>query len=67
MTPADKLIRVGFFAQILLLILLDWASLSAFRKEGVPWYHVVGFAVVNIVLIFAAALMWNWMKGRSSE
>ena len=58
----DKFIAVGFWSQVVLLFLVDWGSLAAFRRHGAPWYHLVGFAVVNVVLIFSTALMWTWMR-----
>lgn len=63
MTVADRFIRLGFWSQLVLLGLLDWASLVAFRRHGAPWYHVVGFVLVNVVLLIASAFMWNWMRG----
>ena len=59
---ADKFVKAGFWSQLVLLGLLDWASIAAFRRGGVAWYHFVGFALVNIVLLMATALMWNWMR-----
>lgn len=53
---------MGFWSQVVLLGLLDTASLMSFARERPPWYHLVGFAAVNIVLLLATALMWQWMR-----
>ena len=60
--PADVLIGLGFWMQLVLLVLVDWGSLVAFREKAPPWYHVVGFVTVNVVL--CAAWIWAFMLWR---
>jgi cytochrome b len=58
----DKFIKLGFWSQLILLFLVDWGSIAAFAKLDVPWYHYVGFAVINVVLLWSTWLMWGWLK-----
>jgi hypothetical protein len=59
---ADLMIQLGFWCQIVFLGLVDWGSAASFRRQGVPWYHAIGFAVVNLVLIAAAVLTWRYLS-----
>ena len=59
---ADGLIKAGFWTQLVLLALMDWASISAFMTQDVAWYHYAGFVVVNTVLLALTAIMWKWLK-----
>ena len=63
----DKFIKLGFWSQLVLLILVDWGSILAFARHDVVWYHYVGFAVVNVVLLWATWLMWAWLKPQKTE
>ena len=63
----DQFIKLGFWSQLILLVLVDWGSLASFAKETPPWYHYVGFAVVNIVLILSTAWMWKWLHPQRTE
>jgi hypothetical protein len=63
----DKFIKLGFWSQLVLLLLVDWGSLAAFAKYDVAWYHYVGFAVVNISLLWATWVMWGWLKPQRTE
>ena len=58
----DGFIQVGFWAQLILLALVDWGSLVSFANETPPWYHLVGFGVMNTVLLYATWVMWHWMR-----
>lgn len=62
---ADGIIRAGFWMQILLLGLLDLASLFAFARQSVAWYHYGGFVAVNVLLIALSVVMWRWMRERT--
>ena len=64
---ADGLIKAGFWSQFVLLGLVDWGTLTAFARETVPWYHYVGFFVVNAVLLSMAFVMWRWLKPQRSR
>ena len=59
----DQFIKMGFWSQLVLLILVDWGSLVAFaRADHVPWYHWAGFITVNAVLLYATYKVWVWLK-----
>jgi hypothetical protein len=58
----DKFIKLGFWSQLILLILVDWGSIQAFATQDVAWYHYVGFIVVNVILLWMTWLMWVWLK-----
>ncbi len=53
--PADVLIEAGFWSQLVVLFLLDWGTLHAFRKQGLGNAHVIGFVTVNVVLLATMA------------
>jgi hypothetical protein len=63
----DGFIQVGFWSQLVLLALVDAGSLASFAKETPPWYHVVGFGVMNTVLLGATWVMWRWIRVQSSS
>ncbi|HCP45631.1 MAG TPA: hypothetical protein DIU15_06300 [Deltaproteobacteria bacterium] len=63
----DDFIKLGFWSQLLLLVLVDWGTLLAFARGGVPWYHYVGFAAVNVILLGAAWRMWGWLRQKRSR
>lgn len=65
--PADYLIALGFWMQLVLLFLVDWGSLLAFRREPPAWYHQVGFVVVNVVLLTAWLYAWSLWRRRPSR
>ena len=54
--------KSGFWSQLVLLILVDSASVNAFLKQQVAWYHYVGFVVVNVVLIWLTVIVWRWLR-----
>ncbi len=58
----DGFIKLGFWSQLVLLFLVDWGSIAAFMREPTPWYHYVGFCVVNLVLLSMTYMMWGWLK-----
>lgn len=62
----DGFIQVGFWAQLVLLALVDWGSLASFARETPPWYHIVGFCVMNTLLLYAAWVMWGWIRQQRS-
>jgi hypothetical protein len=59
----DSFIKAGFWSQLVLIVLLDWASLVAFSRHGAAWYHVVGFVLVNVLLLGLTAYAWRWLRG----
>jgi hypothetical protein len=62
----DKFIKLGFWSQLVLLALVDWGSILAFMNQDVPWYHYVGFTVVNVGLLWLTWVMWRWLKPQST-
>lgn len=58
----DKFIKAGFWSQLILLFLVDWGSILAFIRHETPWYHYLGFALVNLVLLGSTWVMWKWLK-----
>ena len=63
----DGFIQVGFWSQLVLLVLVDWGSLASFARETPPWYHVVGFVVMNTVLLSCTWVMWRWIRVQRSS
>jgi hypothetical protein len=64
----DDFIKLGFWSQLILLVLIDWGTLIAFAAEPeVAWYHYAGFGTVNVVLLWATWVMWTWLKPQRSE
>ncbi len=57
----------GFWAQPLLLGLIDAATIAGFVRDGAPAYHYVGFAIVNIVLLAATFVVWRWLRDMRRE
>ena len=62
----DDFIKLGFWSQLVLLGLVDWASILAFQAGEGTWYHYIGFGLVNAVLLGAAWFMWGWLKEKRS-
>ncbi len=58
--------KLGFWSQLVLLGLIDWATIHAFRKEDVPAYHYVGFVTMNLVLLTLSVVMWRWLRTQRS-
>ncbi|MDP6946767.1 MAG: hypothetical protein QF464_21635 [Myxococcota bacterium] len=58
----DGFIKLGFWSQLILLFLVDMGTIVAFMKGPVPWYHYVGFCVVNAVLLYMTYKMWGWLR-----
>jgi len=64
----DDFIKSGFWAQLLLLVLVDWGSLVAFQNaDHVPWYHWAGLISVNVVLLGASWFFWLWLRSAKSR
>ena len=64
----DGFIKAGFWSQVSLLFLVDWAALYVFHHtEDMPWYHWVGFTVMNVILIYATWVMWKWLAPQQSR
>ena len=64
----DGFIKLGFWSQLALLVLVDWGTLAAMQAEPhVPWYHYVGFVLVNMVLLGATWKMWTWLAPRRTH
>ena len=63
----DDFIKLGFWSQLVLLVIVDWGTLIAFFNEPVPWYHYVGFVTVNAVLLLATYKMWRWLKPQRTQ
>ena len=57
----------GFWAQPLLLGLIDAATIAGFVRDGAPVYHYVGFTVVNVVLIALTFVIWRWLRQLRKE
>ena len=60
---ADTVIKTGFWLQLVFLALVDWATVTALLREPELWYHFIGLAVVNAVLLTLAVMMWRWLRG----
>ena len=60
----DDFIKLGFWAQLVILVLVDWGSILAFLNEPTPWYHYVGFTVVNVVLLGITWKTWGITRAR---
>lgn len=60
----DNFIKLGFWSQLTLLVLVDWGTIVAMKGEVVPWYHYAGFAIVNVILLGATWKMWQWLAPR---
>ena len=54
--------KLGFWSQLVLLALIDWATLRSFFKEQTPWYHWFGFCSVNILLLTLTFYMARWLR-----
>jgi len=68
MFDTDRFIKWGFWSQLILLVLVDIGSLKAFMTQpDIPWYHYVGFGIVNVVLLGMTAYMWRWLKPQKSD
>lgn len=57
----------GFWAQPLLLGLIDAATIAGFVRDGAPAYHYVGFAIVNVVLLALTFVVWRWLRDLRRE
>tara|TARA_B100000530_G_scaffold190121_1_gene120595 strand:+ start:55 stop:282 length:228 start_codon:yes stop_codon:yes gene_type:complete len=62
MINVDAFIKLGFWSQLVLLFLVDMGTVMAFMKEPVPWYHYVGFCVVNAALLYITYRTWGWLR-----
>ena len=59
--------KSGFWSQLVLLALIDWATIYAFLHQDVAWYHYVGFVVVNVFLLWMTVIVWRWLKPQTSQ
>ena len=62
----DGFIKLGFWSQLILLVLVDWGTLVAFSRGAGSTLHYVGFGLVNAVLLFATWMCWRWLKPQKS-
>ena len=61
-----RFVEAGFWSQLVLLGLVDWGSVAAMRRtDGASWPVVAGFVVMNALLLFAAVVMFRWMRQQS--
>jgi hypothetical protein len=58
--------KSGFWSQLVLLGLIDWATIHAFLHEKVGWYHYVGFVAVNVCLLWLTVIVWRWLRTQNS-
>ena len=59
---SDGFIRVGVALQVVFLLMVDWGSIVGMRHEPeIPWGHVAGMIIVNVVLLASAVVAWRWM------
>ena len=58
--------KAGFWSQLVLLGLIDWASVYGFLREDVPAYHYVGFVIMNVALLALTVVMWRWLRAQRS-
>lgn len=67
MLNGDTVIRWGFWSQLVFLGMVDWGTIVAMQKGEVAGVHYVGLAVVNVVLLYLAFLMWRWLREQKSR
>ena len=58
--------KSGFWSQLMLLGLIDWATVYAFLHQPVAWYHYAGFAAVNVLLLWLTVIVWRWLRPQTS-
>jgi len=64
----DGFIKAGFWSQVSLLFLVDWGALYVFlHTDHVPWYHWLGFTLMNVILLYATWVMWKWLAPQQSK
>jgi hypothetical protein len=57
------MIRAGLVLQLVFLLFVDWGTVAGMRSEpDVPWFHIAGLIVVNVVLIASGYFAWIWMR-----
>lgn len=59
---ADGVIKAGFLVHLVMLALVDFGTLYAIQQSPSHWPHLVGLALVNLVLLPIAALVWRWLR-----
>jgi hypothetical protein len=59
--------KLGFWSQLVLLGMVDAATLGAFRKQDVAWIHYAGFVVVNVGLLYLTYVVWKWLRPQKSR
>jgi hypothetical protein len=65
---ADGFIRVGLLLQVVFLVLVDWGTIAAVLEQPeLPWLHLVGLVVVNLLLVPAAVVAWRWIPRSDVE
>jgi hypothetical protein len=53
---------MGLLLQIVFLFFVDWGTVAGILHEPhLPWKHVAGLVLVNLVLLPAALLAWRWV------
>ncbi len=58
--------KSGFWSQLVLLGLIDWATIYAFSRQQVAAYHYVGFIAMNVVLLGLTVVVWRWLRHQRS-
>ncbi len=58
----DWVRRMGFFSQLVFLLLVDWGSLHAFERDGAAWFHYAALIALNVVLLAAAFFVYRWLR-----
>ena len=61
---ADGFIKLGFWSQLVLLLLVDWGTLASFARGHGSWPHYIGFAVVNLILLYLTWIVWGWLSDK---
>ena len=62
MITGERFRMAGFWCQLVLLGLIDAATLVGFSRGGVPIYHYVGFIILNAVLLVLTAIVWRSLR-----
>jgi len=58
----DDFIKLGFWSQLVFLLLVDWGSIHALVRTAAPWYHWAGFFTINVLILLATVHIWSWLK-----
>lgn len=57
-----RFVEAGFWSQLVLLGLVDWASISAMQSQGGTVGLWAGLLALNAVLLLVAFVMLRWMR-----